>query len=80
MSEPEAINVPNEPIQSPQPAQVMALDDARRVKTLSPGMLVFKRFIRNKLAVIGLIILVLMFLFSFVGPLLSPYSQTQVFY
>mgnify|MGYP001206242796 CR=1 FL=1 len=80
MSEPEVTNIPNEPIQSPQPAQVMALDDARRVKTLSPGMLVFKRFIRNKLAVIGLIILVLMFLFSFVGPLLSPYTQTQVFY
>lgn len=58
----------------------MALDDARRVKTLSPGMLVFKRFIRNKLAVIGLIILLLMFVFSFLGPFLSPYTQTQVFY
>ncbi|NLC13597.1 MAG: ABC transporter permease, partial [Chloroflexi bacterium] len=58
----------------------MALDDARRVKTLSPGMLVFKRFIRNKLAVIGLVILVAMFLFSFLGPLLSPYTQTEVFY
>ena len=28
----------------------MALDDARRLKVLSPGMLVFKRFIRNRLA------------------------------
>lgn len=80
MSELEATNIPNGPIQNPEPQQVMALDDARRVKTLSPGMLVFKRFIRNKLAVIGLIILVLMFLFSFIGPMLSPYSQTQVFY
>jgi len=80
MSELEATNFPNEPIQSPPPPQAMALDDARRVKTLSPGMLVFKRFIRNKLAVLGLIILVLMFLFSFVGPFLSPYTQTQVFY
>ncbi|MGI6250118.1 MAG: ABC transporter permease [Anaerolineaceae bacterium] len=59
--------------------QEMRLDDARRVKVLSPGMLVFKRFIRNKLAVVGLIILVIMFTFSFVGPLFSPYSQTQVF-
>ena len=57
----------------------MRLDDARRVKVLSPGMLVFKRFIRNKLAVIGLFILIFMFTFSFVGPLFSPYSQTQVF-
>lgn len=57
----------------------MALDDARRVKVLSPGMLVFKRFIRNKLAVIGIVILTFMFLFSFVGPLFSPYDQAQVF-
>ncbi len=57
----------------------MRLDDARRVKGLSPGLLVFKRFIRNKLAVIGLVIIVFMFLFSFIGPLFSPYGQTQVF-
>ena len=57
----------------------MRLDDARRVKVLSPGMLVFKRFIRNKLAVIGLFILIFMFTFSFIGPLFSPYGQTQVF-
>lgn len=57
----------------------MHLDDARRVKVLSPGMLVFKRFIRNSLAVIGFVILVFMFVFSFIGPLLSPYGQTQVF-
>ncbi|MDY6873722.1 MAG: ABC transporter permease [Chloroflexota bacterium] len=57
----------------------MRLDDARRVKVLSPGMLVFKRFIRNKLAVIGLFILVFMFSFSFLGPLFMPYEQAQVF-
>lgn len=57
----------------------MSLDDARRIKVLSPGMLVFKRFIRNKLAVVGLVILSFMFAFSFLGPLFSPYEQTQVF-
>ncbi len=57
----------------------MHLDDARRVKVLSPGMLVFKRFIRNSLAVIGFAILFFMFTFSFLGPLLSPYTQTEVF-
>lgn len=81
MSELESTNLMNEPTRKQLPPdQGMALDDARRVKTLSPGMLVFKRFIRNKLAVIGLIILVAMFLFSFLGPFLSPYTQTQVFY
>ena len=59
--------------------QEMALDDARRVKVLSPGMLVAKRFIRNRLAVIGLVIIVLMFIFSFLGPIFSPYTHTQVF-
>lgn len=57
----------------------MSLDDARRIKVLSPGMLVFKRFIRNKLAVVGFVIILLMFIFSFIGPLFSPYGQTQVF-
>ena len=58
----------------------MSLDDANRVRVLSPGMMVFKRFIRNKLAIVGIVIIVFMFLFSFVGGLLNPYSQSQVFY
>ncbi len=55
------------------------LDDESRVKVLSPNMMVFKRFIRNRLAIFGLVILVLMFLFSFVGGIISPYRQQQVF-
>ena len=47
------------------PQQTDTLSDERRVKVMSPSMLVFKRFIRNKLAVIGFIILAFMFLFSF---------------
>jgi peptide/nickel transport system permease protein len=58
----------------------MTLDDAARVKVLSPGMMVFKRFIRNKLAIVGMVIIIFMFLFSFVGGFLNPYSQSQVFY
>ena len=58
----------------------MKLDDGRRVKVLSPGMMVFKRFIRNKLAIAGICILAFMFLFAFVGGMLSPYTQDQVFY
>ncbi len=57
----------------------MTLDDAARVKVLSPGMLVFKRFIRNKLAIVGSAILIFMFLLAFVGPLFYKYGQTQVF-
>lgn len=57
-----------------------SLNDDRRVKVLSPGTLVAKRFFRNRLAVTGLIILALMFIFSFVGGLVSPYKQDQKFY
>ncbi len=61
------------------PEEEMKLDDARRVKVLSPGMLVFKRFIRNKLAIAGTIILVVMFLFAFLGPVFTPYRIAQQF-
>ena len=57
----------------------LALDDARRVKVLSPSMMVFKRFVRNKLAIVGFCILVVMFVFSFIGPLFSPYAIAQLF-
>ena len=57
-----------------------SLNDDRRVKVLSPGMLVAKRFIRNRMAVTGLVILVFMFVFSFIGGLISPYGQDQFFY
>ena len=57
-----------------------ALDDERRVKVLSPGAMVAKRFFRNRIAVVGLAILAFMFVFSFLGGALDPYSQDQLFY
>lgn len=56
------------------------LDDTQRVKVLSPGRLVFKRFMRNKLAIAGSVILIFMFVFAFIGALIYPYSQTEIFY
>ncbi len=58
----------------------MHLDDASRVRVLSPGMMVLKRFLRNRLAIVGMVIIVAMFLFAFVGGALYPYSESQVFY
>ena len=60
--------------------QGVDLGDVSRVKVLSPGRQVFKRFIRNRLAVFGSVTLIIMFLFSFAGPLLYPYGQKQIFY
>ena len=58
----------------------MKLDDTSRVKVLSPGRMVAKRFFRNKLAMVGLCILVFMFIFAFLCPLIYPYGQTDIFY
>ena len=60
--------------------EVYSLNDDRRVKVLSPSALVVKRFFRNRLAVLGLIMLVSMFVFSFLGGLISPYGQDEQFY
>lgn len=56
------------------------LDSTQRVRVLSPGMLVMKRFFRNKLAIVGLVIIVGMFLFAFLGGAISPYGESEVFF
>lgn len=58
----------------------LALDDERRIKVLSPSALVFRRFIRNRLAIVGVVVLLFMFLFSFLGAELSPYGYQELFY
>ena len=47
-----------------------------RVKALSPAATVAKRFFRSKLSVIGLVAIIVLFVFSFIGPLLSPWGET----
>ena len=71
-------NTPSE--ENKPPEEDYSLNDDRRVKVLSPGTLVAKRFFRNRLAVVGLTILTVMFIFSFIGGLISPYGQDEVFY
>lgn len=61
------------------PKNQTSLDDDQRIKVLSPGMMVFKRFIRNKLAITGAIFILIMFLFSYVGPWVMPYGESQIF-
>ncbi|MFR8548340.1 MAG: ABC transporter permease [Lachnospiraceae bacterium] len=60
--------------------QEFSLNDDRRVKVLSPGALVAKRFFRNRLAVLGMIMLIVMFVFSFIGGMISPYGEDEQFY
>lgn len=72
--------MPNEKDLNKEEGDSFSLSDDRRVKTLSPGALTAKRFFRNRLAVAGLAILAFMFLFSFLGGMVVPYGQEQVFY
>ena len=47
---------------------------------LTPGQLVAKRFFRNKLACVGLGIIIVMILFCAIGPFISPYGEYEIFY
>ena len=49
-----------------------------RAKVLSPGRTVIKRFFRSKLSVIGLVTIIILFLFAFAGPLFSPWGENEV--
>jgi peptide/nickel transport system permease protein len=60
--------------------QQYSLNDDRRVKVLSPGAMVAKRFFRNGVAVFGMIVLIFMFAFSFIGGIISPYEEDEKFY
>ena len=72
----EAAEQNNTPVENEE----IHLDDVSRVKVLSPGRQVFKRFIRNRLAVFGSVVLIFMFAFSFLGPLFYAHGQTEIFY
>ena len=72
----ETKNTPEESAEQ----QEFSLNDDRRVKVLSPGALIVKRFFRNRLAVAGLVMLIIMVIFSFVGGLVMPYEQDDTFY
>ena len=47
---------------------------------MSPRQIIMRRFFQNKLAVVGLFILIFMFIFSFILPFFYPYSETELFY
>lgn len=58
----------------------LSLDSTERIKVLSPGQMVFKRFVTNRLAIVGTVILLIMFTFAFIVPFFYAYSQTEIFY
>ena len=61
-----ALSVGSEAEAATQPEAELPLD--ANVKALSPMRLVLKRFFRSKLSIVGLVIIVFLFLFAFLGP------------
>lgn len=53
-------------------------EDTQTFKQMSPIRLVLRRFFRSKLSIVGLIMIVGLFLFSFLGPVFSPWGESEV--
>lgn len=69
-------NVSEEVAETTAPAEDLRGENLNdRVRVLSPGMMVAKRFFRSKLSMLGLVMLIALFLFSFLGPIFSPWAD-----
>lgn len=44
---------------------------------ISPGRMVMRRFFKSKLSILGLVMLICLFAFSFLGPFFSPWGEIQ---
>ena len=71
-----------EPINEMEENVLMVEDDSieKNVRLLSPGRMILRRFFRSKLSIIGLIMVVGLFLFCWLGPLFyTQWSATLPF-
>ena len=73
LEEEELVEEASSPEQPPEPEET--LEDREQI--LTPARMVLKRFFRSKLSWVGVITLVALFLFAFVGPLFSPWGETE---
>lgn len=78
LEELEAVEEIKETQQAPSPEEQEGEAAMHDVRIVSPAALVFKRFFRSKLSVIGLVMFVLLFLFVFVGPTTVGWGETEV--
>ena len=62
----------------------LEIEREENFRVMSPGRMVIKRFFKSKLSIIGLAMIIFVFLFSFIGPIIVDmtwgYGETQVFY
>ena len=61
---------------------IKATDETRSladsVRVLSPAKLVFRRFFRSKLSIVGLTMLLVLLVFILLGPLFSPWKEQDI--
>lgn len=57
----------NEMIEIDESAELEAIQEVT-YKEMSPAQLIFRRFFRSKLSIVGIVMIVFLFLFSFLGP------------
>ena len=67
----------NEQTDSVENTDEVMKEQKETFKQMSPFKLMVKRFFRSKLSVVGLVLIIALFLFSFIGPLFSPYGQAE---
>ncbi|MSQ24639.1 MAG: ABC transporter permease [Chloroflexi bacterium] len=60
------------------PTRVLPRYEERQVRIISLKSIIFARFIRNRAAVFGFLVVALLVLYAFAGPLLTPYTPDQV--
>ena len=60
-----------------QKAKAIAKNHGKEVKS-TPGKEAWKRLLRNKLAVVGMVILVLMLVVALLAPIISPYDYSEM--
>lgn len=61
--------------QTPNEPKEKSLADSAKV--ISPGRMVMRRFFRSKLSMVGLVTLLGMFIFAFLGPVISPWGEVE---
>lgn len=54
------------------------IEDQETYKEISPFRLVMRRFFRSKLSIVGIVMIVFLFVFSFLGPVFVDWKEDQV--
>ena len=78
MMENKTVNVEAEENEVLKEAADEEVTHEQTLKLMSPMQMVIRRFFRSKLSIIGLVMVVSLFLFCWVGPILYPVSPTEI--